>query len=51
MRRNFYSSHWYLKIKYFHFFPTVKMNANYADICKVGNTKADFQEVPLVQFF
>ena len=26
------------------------MNANYAEICRVGNLEADFQQVPLVQF-
>ena len=29
----------------------VKMNANYAEICRVGNFMADFQQVPLVHFF
>ena len=29
----------------------VKMNANYAEICRVGNLEADFQQVPLVQIF
>ena len=27
------------------------MDANYADICRVGNFEADFQQVQLVQFF
>ena len=27
------------------------MNANYAEICRVGNLEADFQQVRLVQFF
>ena len=27
------------------------MNANNAEICRVGNLEADFQQVPLVQFF
>ena len=27
------------------------MNANYAEICRVGNLEADFQQVWLVQFF
>ena len=27
------------------------MNANYAEICIVGNLEGDFQQVPLVQFF
>ena len=26
------------------------MNANYAEICRVGKLKADFQQVPLVQY-
>ena len=39
------------KIKYFHFFPIVKMTANYAEICRVGNLESDFQQVLLVQFF
>ena len=28
-----------------------KMNANYAEICRVGNFEADFQQVLLIQFF
>ena len=27
------------------------MDANYAEICRVGNSEADFQQVPLIQFF
>ena len=27
------------------------MNANYAEICRVGNLEADFQQVLLGQFF
>ena len=27
------------------------MKAKYAEICRVGNLEADFQQVPLVQFF
>ena len=27
------------------------MNANYAEIFRVGNLEADFQQVPLVHFF
>ena len=27
------------------------MNANYAEICRVGNLEADFEQVPLVHFF
>ena len=39
------------KHQIFPLFPTVKINANYAEICRVGNLEADFQQVPLVQFF
>ena len=31
-------------------FPIVKMNANYADICRAGKFETDFQQDPLVQF-
>ena len=34
-----------------YFFPIVKITANYADICRVGNLEADFQQIPLVHFF
>ena len=27
------------------------MNANNAEICKVGNLESDFQQIPLVQVF
>ena len=27
------------------------MNANYAEICRIGNMEADFQQVTLVQIF
>ena len=27
------------------------MNANYAEICRVGNLAEDFQQVPFAQFF
>ena len=36
------------KIEYFYLFSIVKMNANYAEICRVGNLAADFQQVMLV---
>ena len=51
MHKKFYSSHCFLKNQVFSLFPIVKMNANYAEICRVGNLEADFQQVPLVQFF
>ena len=28
----------------------MKMNTNFAEICKVGNMVADFQQIPQVQF-
>ena len=39
------------KIKYYHFFPIAEMNANCAEMCRVGNLEADFQQIPYVQFF
>ena len=48
--KNFYSSHWFLKNQIFSLFHIVKMNANYAEIYRVGNLETDFQQVPLVQF-
>ena len=39
-----------LKNLIFSLFPMVKMNANYTEICRVGNLEADFQQVPFVQF-
>ena len=36
-------SHWFLKDQIFSLFTIVKMNANYAEICRVGNLEADFQ--------
>ena len=41
---------WFLKDQIFSFFPIIKINANYTEICRVGNLEADVQ-VPLVQFF
>ena len=51
MRKKFYSSQWFLKNPNFHFFPIVKMNENYAEICSLGNLETDFQQVLLVQLF
>ena len=51
MHKKFKYSQWFKKIKYFHFLPILKMNANYAEICKVGNFEAAFQQVLLVHFF
>ena len=51
MYKKFYSSHWVLKNQIFSLFPIVKMNANYAEICRVGNLEPGFQQVPLDQFF
>ena len=51
MHKKFYSSHRLIKNQIFSPFPMVKMNANYAEICRVGNLEVDFQRFPLVQFF
>ena len=51
MNKKFYSIDWILKIQIFSLFPIVKMNVNFAEICRVGNLEADFQQVLLVQFF
>ena len=52
MHEKINSSHWFfLKNKIFSLFPVIKMNANYVEICRVGNLEADFQQVPLVQLF
>ena len=51
MHKKFYSIHWILKNQIFSLFPIIKMNANFAEICRVGNLEADFQQVPFVQFF
>ena len=40
-----------MKNQIFSLFPIVKMNANYAEKCRVGNLEVDFQQVLLVQFF
>ena len=51
MHKKFYSNHWFLKKnRIFSLFPIVKMNANYAEICRIGNLEADFRQVALVQF-
>ena len=51
IHKKFYSIHWILKNQIFSLFPIVKMKANFTEICRVGNLEADFQQVPLVQFF
>ena len=51
MHEKIYSSHWFIKNQIFSLLPIVKMNANYAEICRIGNLEADFQQVALVQFF
>ena len=51
MHKKFYSSHWFYKDQILSLFPIVKMNANYAEICRVGNLKSVCQQVLLVQFF
>ena len=49
MHKKFYSSHLVLINHFFSPFPIVKMNANYAEICRVGNLEAGFEQFPLVQ--
>ena len=51
MHKKFNNSHLFLKNQIFSLFPIVKMNANYAEICRLGNLEADFQQVPIVHFF
>ena len=45
MHKKFYSSYWFLKNQIVSLFPIVKMNANYVEICWVGNLEEDFQQV------
>ena len=40
-----------LKNLIFSLFPVVKINANYAEICSVGDLEADFRQIPLIHFF
>ena len=49
--QNVLFQHWVLINQIFSLVPIVKRNANYAEICTVGNLEADFQQVPLIQFF
>ena len=51
MHKKFYSIHWILKNQIFSLFPIVEMNANFEEICRVGNLEADFQQVPFIKFF
>ena len=51
MHKKFHSSHWFLKNQIFSLFATEKMNANYAEIRRVDNLEAAFQQVSLVRFF
>ena len=51
MHKKFYYRHWFLKNQIFSPFAIVIMNANYAEICRVGNLEVGFQQVPLVHFF
>ena len=51
MHEKVYFSHYFLKNQIFSLFLIVKMNANYAEICRVGNLEANFQQVPLVHVF
>ena len=54
MHKKFDYGHCFLLIllnQIFSLFPIVKMNANYAEICRVGNLEADFQQPLLIHFF
>ena len=51
MHERVYSSNYFLKNQIFSLFPIVKTNANYAEICRIGNLESNFQQVPLVHFF
>ena len=51
MHKTFYSRHGFFKNQIFSLFPILKMNTNHAEICRVDNLEADFQEILLVQFF
>ena len=44
---HFYSSHWFLKNQ---IVSLLKTDVNYAEIRRVSNLEADFQQVSLVQF-
>ena len=37
----------FLKAQMFTFFPKIRMDANSAEICTAGNSKADFQQATL----
>ena len=51
MHKKVYSSHYFVKNQIFSLFTIVKMNANNAEICRVGNLEVNFQQVLLVHFF
>ena len=51
MHKKFYYSHWFLIQSNIFNFAIVKMDVNYAEICRVGNLEADFQQISLVEFF
>ena len=56
MQTKFYSSQCFFFFFFFFLnqifssFP-IKMNANYIEVCMLGNLEADFQQVLLVHFF
>ena len=53
MQTKFYSSQcffFFFLNQIFSPFP-IKMNANYTEVCMLGNLEADFQQVLLVHFF
>ena len=48
--KSFILVNYFLKNKIFSFFPTVKMKANYAETCRIGNLEADFNKFHLLNF-
>ena len=50
MYKNFYSNQWFLRNQIFSLFPIVKLNANYAEICSVGNLGHIFNKFHLFNY-
>ena len=51
MHKKVYSSHFLKTTQIFLLCHVIKMHANYAEICRVGNLEADFLQVSFVQIF
>ena len=50
-KKTFYSSYCILRTEIFSFFPIVKMNANYAEFCRVGKLEVRFSTSSACSFF